>query len=230
MYRQSENNLFKQQYLLHMFSQYGELRLTSGWDRFVSLGHPSKFRQVSRLGSVTARHSSSGRQWSFAALNRGRLLYSARRQSRWALAHILVTFVLCCMTQWLCFCSGTDSVLLAFLSLWQNRELNTVRSIIGRRAMILVVQLCCRSSVRHRANISFVYCDVELLVFADERDGDNLRTRSAAFAARACHYWRYFVTQLYAMQCNTNLRSAVRRTKWTTLCICTVRGVVFKRG
>jgi len=31
----------KQQYLLHMSSQYGELRPTSGWDRFVSLGHPS---------------------------------------------------------------------------------------------------------------------------------------------------------------------------------------------
>jgi len=30
--------LVKQQYLLHMSSQYGELRPTSGWDRFVSLG------------------------------------------------------------------------------------------------------------------------------------------------------------------------------------------------
>jgi len=31
----------KQQYLSHMVLQYGELRPTSGWDRFVSLGHPS---------------------------------------------------------------------------------------------------------------------------------------------------------------------------------------------
>jgi len=30
----------KQQYLLHMSSQYGELRPNSGWDLFVSLGHP----------------------------------------------------------------------------------------------------------------------------------------------------------------------------------------------
>ena len=30
----------KQQYLLHMSSQYGELWHTSGWDRFVSLGNP----------------------------------------------------------------------------------------------------------------------------------------------------------------------------------------------
>jgi len=32
--------LFKQQYLLQMSPQYGELRPTSGWDRFTSLGHP----------------------------------------------------------------------------------------------------------------------------------------------------------------------------------------------
>jgi len=31
----------KQQYLLHMSSQYGELRPTSSWDRSGSLGHPS---------------------------------------------------------------------------------------------------------------------------------------------------------------------------------------------
>jgi len=40
--------------------------------------------------SVTARHSSSGRQPNFAALIRGLHLYSAGRPSRWALAHILV--------------------------------------------------------------------------------------------------------------------------------------------
>jgi len=33
--------LVNQQYLLHMSPQYGELRPTSGWDHFVSLGHPS---------------------------------------------------------------------------------------------------------------------------------------------------------------------------------------------
>ena len=59
-----------------------------GWDRFVSLGHPCKFRRVSLFGSVTARHSSNGRQPNFAALNRGRHLYSAGRPSRWALVHI----------------------------------------------------------------------------------------------------------------------------------------------
>jgi len=82
--------LVKQQYLLHMFPQYGELWPTSGWDRSGSLGHPCKFQLVSRLGSITARISSSGHQPNFAALNRGRHLYSARRPSHWALAHILL--------------------------------------------------------------------------------------------------------------------------------------------
>jgi len=86
----NRKNLIKQQYLLHMSLQYGELWPTNGWDPLASLGHPSKFQRVSRLCSVTARHSSSGRQSNFAALNRGRHLYSAGRPSRWALAHILV--------------------------------------------------------------------------------------------------------------------------------------------
>ena len=80
----------KQQYLLHISSQYGELRPTSDWDHFVSLGHPTKFQRLLRLDSVTARYSSSGRQPNFAVLNRGRHLYSAGRPSRWAPAHILV--------------------------------------------------------------------------------------------------------------------------------------------
>jgi len=81
---------FKQQYLLHMLPQYGELRPTSGWDRIGSLRHPSKFQRVSCLGSVTARHSSSGRQPNFVALNRGRHLYSAGRP--WRCPHSSVLF------------------------------------------------------------------------------------------------------------------------------------------
>ena len=38
--------------------------------------------------SVTARHSSRGRQPNFVALNRWRHVYSARRPSCWALVHI----------------------------------------------------------------------------------------------------------------------------------------------
>jgi len=94
----NRKKLVKQQYLLHMSAQYGELRSTSGWDRFESLGDPSKFQRLSRLGSVTAGHSGtssgSGRQPNFAALNIGRHLYSAGRPSLSALAHILVAVLL----------------------------------------------------------------------------------------------------------------------------------------
>ena len=48
--------LVKHQYMFHMCPQYGELWPTSGWDRFGSLGHPSYFQRLPRLGSVTARH------------------------------------------------------------------------------------------------------------------------------------------------------------------------------
>jgi len=58
--------LVKQQYLLHMSSQYGELRRTSGWDQFRSLRHPSKFQRVSCLGFVTAETSFTGGQPNFA--------------------------------------------------------------------------------------------------------------------------------------------------------------------
>jgi len=84
--------LVKHQYLPDMSLQYGELRPTSGWDRFISLGHPSTFQRVSRLAAqrYCTTLSSSGRHPNFAALNRGLHLYSAGRLSRWALAHILV--------------------------------------------------------------------------------------------------------------------------------------------
>ena len=49
---------------------------------------------LSYIGSVTARHSSSGRQPNFAALSRGRHLYSAGRPSGWVSAHILDMFAL----------------------------------------------------------------------------------------------------------------------------------------
>jgi len=51
---------FKCQYVLHMSSQYGELRPTSSWERSGSLRHPCKFQRVLRLGSVTARHLAVG--------------------------------------------------------------------------------------------------------------------------------------------------------------------------
>jgi len=46
--------LVKQQYLLHISSQYIELRPTSGWDWLTSLGYPGKFQRVLHFGFVTA--------------------------------------------------------------------------------------------------------------------------------------------------------------------------------
>jgi len=58
--------LVKHQYVLHMSSQYGELRPINGWDRFVSLGHANNFQRVSRVGFVTAATSLTAGQPNFA--------------------------------------------------------------------------------------------------------------------------------------------------------------------
>jgi len=50
----------------HVLTIYGELLPTNGWDRFRSLGHPSKFQRVSRLVFVTAATSLTGGQSNFA--------------------------------------------------------------------------------------------------------------------------------------------------------------------
>jgi len=57
-----KKNRVKEQYLLHMSPQYGERRPTNGWDRFWSLGHPSKFQRVSHLAFIrpTAATSLTG--------------------------------------------------------------------------------------------------------------------------------------------------------------------------
>jgi len=70
-YRQSEK-IVKQQYLLHMFAQYGELRPTSGWDRFVSLGTPANFngfRVLAALlhGTLVVDVSQTLRRWTEGA-------------------------------------------------------------------------------------------------------------------------------------------------------------------
>ena len=86
----NRKKIVKQQYLPHMSSQYCDLLLTNGRDA----GNPANFNGFCVLGLLAALlHGTlgSGRQPNFAALNRGRHLYSAGRPSRWALAHILVS-------------------------------------------------------------------------------------------------------------------------------------------
>ena len=86
-----------------MSSQYGELRPTNGWDPSGSLRHPCKFQQVSRLGSVTARHLVVGvshtlRRWTGSAT----YVRQGGRPSYWALDHILVCSALPSML-WHCW-------------------------------------------------------------------------------------------------------------------------------
>ena len=51
----TSGKLVKQQYLLHMSSQYCELWLINGRNRLAGLGHPSIFQRVSRLCFFTAQ-------------------------------------------------------------------------------------------------------------------------------------------------------------------------------
>jgi len=89
---QSEKNLLSSNISStcpHNMVNFGPLAVEIRWRVWA----PMQISTVSRLGSVTAQHSSIGRQLNFAALNSGRHLYSARRPSRWALAHISSSFV-----------------------------------------------------------------------------------------------------------------------------------------
>jgi len=73
-----------------MSPQYGELGPLAA--EIVSLiwGTPANFNGFRVLAALL--HVLYGRQANFAALNRGRHLYSAWRPSRWALAHISSLF------------------------------------------------------------------------------------------------------------------------------------------
>jgi len=81
--------LLRQHCLFQMRLQYGELRPTNGWDRLAGLGTQSYFNGYRVLTALLHGSQVVGVSQT-AALNRGRHLCSARRPSRWALAHILL--------------------------------------------------------------------------------------------------------------------------------------------
>ena len=103
--------LVKQQYLLHMFWQ----QPSSGWDLLASLGHPCKFQRVSCLGSITARHSSSGRQQTLRHWTEGATYI---RQGGHHVGHwptFLVVWMLCILDRFLdcwLFCTAEQIRLL----------------------------------------------------------------------------------------------------------------------
>ena len=72
----------------HNMANFGLLAAEIGPVVWGTPANVNGFRVLAAL--CTARHSSSGRQPNFAALNIGRHLCSAGRPSRWELAHILV--------------------------------------------------------------------------------------------------------------------------------------------
>jgi len=110
-------------------------------------GTPANVNGVSRLGGVTARHSSIGRQPNFAVLNRGRHLYSAGRPSRWALAHILVVYFLvpCGGLSWL------------FVSFWV--QINVVYRIVSYRISKCTNCWYLLSYSKHNAIFHALYCN-----------------------------------------------------------------------
>ena len=75
---------------------------------------------LSYIVSVSARHRSSEREPNFAALSRGRHLYSAGWPSCWALAHILVhcsfweSFVSKCVKRTISKCKFLYNVIMRF--------------------------------------------------------------------------------------------------------------------
>jgi len=94
--------LVKQQYLLHMsrnMVNFGPRTTEIGSGVWGTLANFNGFRVLAALLHGT----SSGREPNFAALNRGRHLYSSGRPSRWALAHIPVCF---------CFANATTTSML----------------------------------------------------------------------------------------------------------------------
>jgi len=91
MYRQSEKNLLNidtSSTCPHNMLNFSLLTAEICWRVWGT--HANFNGLISRLGSVTALHSSSGREPNFAALNRGRYIHSAGRPSRWAVAYIVV--------------------------------------------------------------------------------------------------------------------------------------------
>jgi len=85
----NRKKIIKQQYLPHMSPRYGELRPTSGWDRFISLGHPSNFNGFRLLAALLHSTVVVGVSQTVQRWTEGATIFG-RRPSRWALAHILV--------------------------------------------------------------------------------------------------------------------------------------------
>jgi len=86
-----KKKLVKQQYLLQMSLQYGEIRPTSGEIDSLVWGTPANFNGFRVLAALLHGTLLVGVSQT-VSLNRGRHPYSVGRPSRWALAHISSSF------------------------------------------------------------------------------------------------------------------------------------------
>jgi len=96
--------LVKHQYLLHVFTQYGELRLTNGWDRLAGLGTPENFNVFRVLASLLQSSPEANQTWHDAWPSPG-------------LVHYINTFGISCFLTEFCHVQNSLSVHLRAIAL-----------------------------------------------------------------------------------------------------------------
>ena len=136
--------LVKRQHLLHMSSQYSELRPINGWDLSASLAHPGKihFTAKSCVHLYWQRYCTALQQRASAKLcgvaqgtelvtELSHRVPSAGRPSSWAFAHILVVFILLTTVIMVALCNRADHYILHcgyfFLSFFSSPNLSRRR-------------------------------------------------------------------------------------------------------
>ena len=106
----NQKKLVKQQYFLHMSSQYDELRPTRGWDHFVRWGIPANFYGFRVLVSSLQQHRSTEANQTlhmFGCLLGWYTIYSflAALAPWWNLARCKIHFASkSCLLCWQCYC------------------------------------------------------------------------------------------------------------------------------
>jgi len=106
----NQKKLVKQQYLLQMSPQYGELQPTSGWDRSGSLGHPCKFngfRVLAALlhGTLVVGVSQTLQRWTEGATY---IRQDDHHVGHWPTFLVLFIYLLVFKTQWQRMTSATN--------------------------------------------------------------------------------------------------------------------------
>jgi len=113
----NRKKIIKQQYLLHMSSQYGKLRLTNGWDRFGYLGHPTYnvngFRVLAALlhGTLVVGVNQTLRRWTEGATY---IRQGGHHVGHWPAFLVFFFFLLIFLSNSFCVMCNCNKALLAF--------------------------------------------------------------------------------------------------------------------